>query len=244
MQTSRYRLISILAATILVTGCESSPSAATLDGALKAYDSGQFETANRQAVALAETTQAIDRDRAIYIAGLSAYRMGQDDQAETYLSGAATSPDNETAGKAMATLAMIRLDRHRPDEAAELFEQAAQRLEGADQRQSTNRAHDARAQAAIAGGGGGGGGVYGQFALQVGAFRDRTSAQRVAEEAGNLTRGQGFGPARIVSRSDPRFDTLYVVQVGSFATRSAADAARTRLGRLEYRVSPYAAAVR
>lgn len=242
MQTSRYRLIWILAATILLAGCQSSPSAATLDGALKAYDSGQFDTAKRQSVALAQTTQAIDRDRAIYLAGLAAYRMGQDDQAETYLSGAATSPDNETAGKAMATLAMIRLHQHRPHQAAELFEHAAQRLEGADQRQSTNRAADARARAAIAGGGGGG--VYGQFALQVGAFRDRTSAQRVAEETGDLTRGQGLGPARIVSRSDPRFDTLYVVQVGSFATRSAADAARTRLGRLEYRVSPYAPAVR
>jgi septal ring-binding cell division protein DamX len=76
------------------------------------------------------------------------------------------------------------------------------------------------------------------FALQVGAFTDKKRAQQAASEAEPLAKKDGLGPVRVIPRRDDRGKSLYLVQFGFFTSRDAASAARTRLGRLEYIVTP------
>jgi hypothetical protein len=72
----------------------------------------------------------------------------------------------------------------------------------------------------------------------VGAFSDKTRAQRAADEANTVARKDGLGPVRILNRRDDRGKPLYLVQFGFFTSRDAAAAARTRIGKLEYIVAP------
>lgn len=74
----------------------------------------------------------------------------------------------------------------------------------------------------------------GGFAIQVGAFADRSRAEQAASEATPLARNSGLGDATIVQRKDDRGKRVYVVQIGAFPTRDAAAAARAKLGKLQY----------
>lgn len=76
------------------------------------------------------------------------------------------------------------------------------------------------------------------YTLQVGAFKDRQHAQRAAADAQGVSQDNGLGGVRIVASDDSFGQTLHLVQVGSFETRAAASAARQRIGRLQYIVTP------
>jgi hypothetical protein len=76
------------------------------------------------------------REQAAYLAGLSAYQLGNLPAAEQELSVAATSTDASTAGNASVMLGQLRLDQRRPREAATSFGDASRLLSGEDARQA------------------------------------------------------------------------------------------------------------
>jgi hypothetical protein len=76
------------------------------------------------------------------------------------------------------------------------------------------------------------------FTLQVGAFNDKKRAKQAAEDAESLSRRESLGRVRIIPTKDARGQTLYLVHLGWWVTRSEATAARNKVGKLEFIVAP------
>lgn len=255
--TTILSALMLLPAGLLPTGCESTETVSSLGQARIDYDARRYEAAHQQAVlAVGESTGA-ERHDASYLAGLSAYKLGDMTEAESRFLAAIHSPDPHTAGSAKAMLGLIRLKQGRHHEAARLFKEAASVLSGNDARQAAQHAAVAYEAAgnvtaaetwmAIASEADLGGGVttiavpdddaYTEFALQVGAFRDRWRARQAADDAELLARPRSLGPVRVIPQLDDRGRELFVVQIGRFATRQEATRVRQDLGRLEYIVT-------
>ena len=243
-----YRLTCLLA-LLAAVGCQTTAPAEKLAGAVREYRGGHYALAHRQATELMDRASGGLRFEAAYLGGLSAYRLGDLDEAQRQLVIAIGSTDPATAGKAQAMLGLVRAAQDRPLEAAALLRAASEALEGEDARQAARHAALAYQQAgraaaadtwfriaaalaapsrasappATAG-----------FALQVGAFRERARAQQAAEDAAGLAERHGHGPVRIETGRDQRGRRLYLVRFGRFATRTAAANARSELGRLGY----------
>jgi cell division protein FtsN len=228
---------------MVLSGCESTPRAGSLDAALGSYDAGRYALAHRQAGEAMHSADAVEREQATYLAGLSAYRLGRVDEAERLMLTAARSDDAPTAAKAKAALGLIRLEQDRPAEAAGLFQDAEPDLDEADAAQA---ARYAEAACRLAGlptptrmsppspgrepmSGTAVAKHMTTFALQVGAFQDRRRAERAAADAAPIADSAGLGGVRIIPRLDDRGRQLYVVQLGSFASRREAALMRTRL---------------
>ncbi|MCP3902111.1 MAG: hypothetical protein GY715_00625 [Planctomycetes bacterium] len=224
------RALPILVA--ILAGCEAAPKV-RMDSMRSDYDAGRYEQAHEEATDLALTASGPARDEAQYLAGLSAYRLGDLYDAELRLASAARSDDPDMAAHAKASLGLVLLDRDRPFEAERLFREAASDLEGEDRARAIRFAERAAHHARTAG-------ISrteaGAFTLQVGAFRERRRAQRAADDASRRAADAGLATARIVERAG-RGASLYLVHVGTFGTRREAAAARGRLGRLDYIVA-------
>lgn len=67
---------------------------------------------------------------------------------------------------------------------------------------------------------------------------EKKRAKKAAEEANALAKKDGLGKVQMFTRTDTKGRRMYMVQVGGFATREAAMAARTKMGRLDYIVAP------
>jgi tetratricopeptide (TPR) repeat protein len=222
----------------LLAGCESTPNAGSLDQALENY------SARRYAVAYSRATDALiggkgaEKERAAYLAGLSASRLGRLDEAQRHLLTASRASDPTVAAMAKAQLGLVRLEQDRPREAARLFGEAAGGLSGTDAAQAARHAAAAFEQAGDAaaaatwtsiarrsvaiGEGVGSAAEPAGFALQVGAYLDRNGAERAATEAARVAAGAGLGSVRIVPKTNDRGQRLHVVQFGAFATRGEA----------------------
>jgi len=267
---------TLLAALSLVaSGCESdgsngdiaasntTSSSAGLSAATADYNAGRYDAAHAKSLSVMRDASgegdSAERDRAAYLAGLSAFRLRQFDEAETRLLTAAQSSDSQVQGRSKALLGLIRLEQDRPAAAAEYFQSAAALLEGSEAEEAHYHAsiayqqagnpraaqavgasssapaasHSASPSTTSAGPGG-----TGVFAIQVGAFADLTNAQSAAAEARALASQHRLGEVRIVPRRDSRTRTLYIVQFGAFSSRSDAENARRQLGRLNYIVAP------
>ena len=193
------------------------------------------------------TARTDDPGRADYLAGLSAYDIGDNEQARLRLTAAVAELHGEESAKARATLGLVELAQDRPARAAEAFAVAWPALHGEDARQAARFAAAAHRQlgdenAAI---------EWGRrahadedrpqrratFTIQVGAFRERDGAERAAVDAAEVAEQTGFGPVRIVTRNDRRGTAIYVVQLGCFGTRTEAASARERVGNLQYIVA-------
>lgn len=97
-----------------------------------------------------------------------------------------------------------------------------------------------------AGGGAGGGGARSGGAsaaatapkpvwtLQGGCYREKANAEKQAKALNTMTMAKGVGPARVVAQQDSALGTVYCIFIGEYSTRSAADAARTAVGRPEF----------
>ncbi len=243
----RLRLPGLLAASALTAGCASAGSrnAADLEAARLDYEAGRYSQACTKASRVeGRSPGGATGANAAYLAGLSAYRLGDYEGAGRHLERAAASSIQPASGNAEAVMGMVLVAQGRHREAAPRFAAAARALEGEDSRRAAARAASAYRQAgdvvaagqwddasaasrtlALAGAGG-------SFALQVGAFREQDRAERAAADAEPMAHAHGLAPVRIVSSSDDRGDMLYLVRFGRFNTRSAATAARSRLGDL------------
>jgi len=263
---ARGTLCPILMLLVLcATGCSTtSPTTrnGSLDQAIAAYDAGRYASARQQAETLALSADSRERRAAAYVAGLSAYRLGDLLSAESHLTVAARSTDTITSGNARATLGLVLMDQNRPREAAPLFAEASSQLGGDDARQAARHAAEAysamgdqrsaetwQATARRLGTSSGssaspGGSTTGPttesgvFALQVGAFQNAEHARRASTNASAIATRYRLGAVHIIPGNDERGDRLYFVQFGRFTTRQRAAEVRSRIGELEYIVVP------
>jgi tetratricopeptide (TPR) repeat protein len=245
---------------MVVAGCSSGGGAARLEKALAAYETGYYLEAHDHAVAAQTGLHGAERDRAAYIAGVSAYQMRNIDEAERRLTAATASTDPEVAGRAKATLGLVRMEQGRSDDAAQLFKSAARLLPEPEASEAAYRAgvahqesgdwSSARTQFTIASSR-----LRGEpladaardgmretgFSLQVGAFVDLQNARRATAEYQSVAERERLGPVRMVTQADQRGRTLYIVQFGHFGTREAAERTLDRLGNSRLIVAPAAA---
>jgi len=90
------------ACALALAACGPEPRAATLDDALRAYDSGRFADALRLASeARAGSTDAALRQQASYVEGCAALELGRRDQAREAFVVSARSDDATVAGRSM-----------------------------------------------------------------------------------------------------------------------------------------------
>jgi len=237
-------------AALALTGCAApGGGSVTLDGALGDYRAQRFSRAMEQAERVSAGSDGTLRGRAEYLAGLSAYKLGNHDEARRRLTTAVATLDGEDAARARAALGIVELARDRPVAAAEDFAAAWPGLTGEDARQAAVFAVHAYEQAgnAVAAAEWARRSPYDRrgpsapgsgFTIQVGAFRERLRAERAAVDAARLTHEMGLAPVRIVTRPDQRGGVLYVVQLGYFGTRTEASDVRQRVGKLQYIVAP------
>lgn len=124
--------------TLAIAGC--APTAGGKGGSMNAamteYEAQQYSEAHDHAAKAMSKSTGTQRERAAYIAGLSAYQAGDAAEAEAELSTASVSSDPQIAGNSKAMLGQLRLDQRRPREAATYFEEASRLLEGEDARQA------------------------------------------------------------------------------------------------------------
>ena len=240
-----------------VGGCKSAPRARSLNSALADYEAKRYRLAEHQAAAIARQTRGLMRDKAAYLAGLSAYQLGDLYEAQRQLATAVKSSDRTTAGKAKAVLGLVRVDQHRPDDAAVLLAEASGALTGENSRQAAYQAALAHQEA----GDETSAGTWfriadaqqttgqralaissraraGRFSLQAGAFRRRQHADSAARSMADVSQQHGLGGVRVIESRDERGRILYFVQFGRFESRSAASSARRLIGRLNVIVAP------
>ncbi len=240
------RLAAPLLAAAVSAGCATTPLGPP-PRATEAYERGDYNVALAQASAEYHRTRGDRKDAAALIAGLSAHALGRLDDAERWLRPLVDHPDREIAARAGAALGLVRAEQGRHASAAALLSSAARKLEG----DAAARAHFHAAESFAAIGNldsarlhyrlarvGGEGAIddlaadrleLADFAIQLGAFRDAGNARALAASVAPRTRALGLGAPRVIERPT---DTTpwYLVQVGSYETRSAAEADRARLG--------------
>ena len=256
----RHSLLFLVLVTLTACGApKKGPNASaeksgptTLLDAVNAYRAGQYETAYQQSSKLANAPGATDQ--AVYMAGMSAYRLGKDDEALRYLGKLTDHKDETISGPANATIGLIMAKRGNHDRALHYFDTAIPKLKGNDQAQAyyhmaiseqklgkwaearphltlaAARATNADLKAAVenrmrtAG-----------FTLQFGAYKVQKSAEQRAKEISMLTERAGVGTAKVVPVTEGG-QALYHVQAGAFGTHEAALNAKKRLNRSDVSV--------
>lgn len=200
------------------------------------------------------------RSQAGLTAGLAAYakatESANDNERERWLDSATyalhplmNDADPTVAGRALAALGLVDALRERHASSADLLSRGARKLSGEDAasahfhaglsyelagssaaaRQSYRAAlsmtSDPDLRQSIESRMGSSG-----YTIQVGAFANRTNAERAGAEATRRAQASGLslGGHSIVAVPDASGRTLYRVQIGQFATRNEALAARLR----------------
>ena len=247
---TRLAVAPLLLAVIPLVFCACAPTGTgSLGTAINDYHAGRYEDAYRLASAARGGASRMERSEASYVAGLAAARLGRTADARRLLTQAATSSDDTISGKANVSLGTVLLEDNEPLSAARAFDRASHQLFGAESSrarylagiayrdaghalEARRRFNDAalsgsdelapQAMSAINATG---------FAVQAGVYGDRSNAERCARECSEQAVRAGLGTARIIP-IQRQGRTFYAVQVGSFATRVDAEAARRRLGEI------------
>lgn len=235
-------------ATTWLGGCDAPSSTASLDTATSLYDRGEYQASLDTAASVASSGSGTTRDRANYLVGLNEYRLGRAGDARRAFEAASASTDADVAGRSLAMLGTLDMDARRYADAERAFRAAAQRLTGEEAARATRQAESARAAATgtpgtlpapvltSPGGSGAGGKATASprgWTIQLGVFKDLANAQRVALEANRSAAAKDIGAAQVVPVRDAKGTISYVVRLGTFSTRRAADDAKRRLGRLD-----------
>lgn len=117
-----------------LAGCATGGgNAASIDRAIADYEAGRFAASLAAAERAATRGDALSRDEAAYLAGMSAYRLGRDVEARRWLSASSTSSDAWLAGQSLVTLGSVELRGGDALAAARAFVRAAERLPDADE---------------------------------------------------------------------------------------------------------------
>lgn len=236
-------LLSLLATLLPGCGPESTND---MNQAIASYDRGAYQAAFDEAQSVRYGGSSRDRERATYVAGLSALRLGRVEQARELLGRAADADERQLAGLANVSLGRILLEDGSPLEAAHAFDVASFKLTGDEADRAMmwagkayrDAGHHAQARERfneLEGSGNAGirtastmeSGVTG-FAIQCGAYSKEGNAMRAAESLHPVATAIGLPAPRIIHAY--RGGALrHVVQVGSYGTRSDAEYNRRRL---------------
>lgn len=218
--------------------------------AIADYNAGRFTTSLNKANAARLNGSRSERQNAAYVGGLAAAKLDRNATAQKLFEEAADSSNAILAARANVSLGTVLLEEGQPLEAARAFDRARPQLKGSDanralyqagvayreagyaetaRRRFASAAQDvdstlaSQASNAIKATG---------FAIQAGAYSNRSNATRCAVECSTAATRIGLEPARIVPiRRGSK--TLYAVQIGNFSTRADAEIARRRLGSIE-----------
>ncbi|MEE2907221.1 MAG: SPOR domain-containing protein [Planctomycetota bacterium] len=233
------RYLFVLSALLLLVACESTPaSRSPLTLASARYEAGDFDRARDLAEPLLSQGQP-QSDEAAWIVGLCDYRQERLNNARKQFRFITSSSDLALSAQARVMLAQIDLAEGHPSlslaslarawpdlpaqhqrRAAELAVAAAQALndtQAEDRWLARMPAAPSRTTPAIAA-------IRDRYTLQAGAYRNRSGAEQVQFSLNK--QDTPLGDAMIRTRTDRRGQTLYLVQIGSFTTRAAANAAR------------------
>ena len=247
---------AILVVSGLLVGCESTGSKDALNKAVADYNSQHYFLAQKRSAVVAKKASGTLRDQAAYLAGLSAYQLGDYVEAELQLTKAARSTDRVTAGRAKAVMGLLRGDQDRPGDAAGLLNEASISMRGEDSRQAAFQAalaHDKaggripdyvadqiyRLRATQSGARSSQTMVDRKaFSLQVGAFHELRRAQAAAKNIAGVAQANDLGKVRIVKKRDDRGRMLFIVQLGRFNNRFDAKNIHRQIGRKDLIVAP------
>lgn len=244
-------LAILLLAALPLAGCGGA-SRQRLAEIQADFNAGNYQQAYRRAMILENTPPEPMhvKQSAAYLAGLSAYRLGDRTNAYQHLEFAARSRDPQLRTRAQAMLGLVYNELGRFDEAARNLLAAADGLEGEEKarayqaagtaQQRLGRWASARSTLSLA---------LSQsrdeafrrrvgeqlratgYTLQTGAYQDQGNAVKAAEELASKAVSLQMGPPRVVPATDPTQNRrLYLVQVGEFASWQTAQMARERLG--------------
>ncbi len=225
-----------------------STPAAELERAIADHAAGRHDAAAGRAGALLGRTSGLLRDQAAYVAGVALLESGRLAESERMLSVARRSGDPALRARAEAATGLALEARGRDRAALDAFERAHDGLHGRDRVRAARAAErvaarqgDVRGRTRWAGRAEAADAAPDRdwrdgWAIQVGAFSARTSAETAAARAERRIDAAGLGGVRIIPRRGPgpRAELLYVVQFGAFSSEAAAEAARRRHGWAEW----------
>ncbi len=237
-----FHSIVMIGLMMLAASCQSPPRQATLERVATLYSEGLDASAASTATMIVRRG-GIDAKTAAWYGGLAEYRLGHMAAARSFFNTAATSHDAAVAGGAQSMLAQIATNRADTDAALDHYDVAWNKLRGSDRRQVALHAI-AAAQAAkdsqatnrwtrrLAGQPTVASSDTSPFALQAGAYRSRSGAEKRASTL-RRTHDRTLSPIVVRGRSNDA-GTWWLVQCGGYATQSTATAARRSLGTEEF----------
>lgn len=209
----------------------------SLDSAIRDYDATRYQKAYDSARLTRLRASGLEREEAAYVAGLSALKMDRPVTARELLQEASASSNRQLAGTSAVTLGTLLLEDGEPLAAARAFDKASERLTGSDALKARRAAaaayetagRDDIAAARLSGTPAPSPAGMGSFTIQAGAFHDRDRATARAKELSNAARRTSLGTARVIP-ARVKGKSGFLVQIGSYDTRSDAESVRRMLG--------------
>lgn len=244
------RLPLLLAMIAAPAGCSPANQSAQRDS-MGEYQAANYSQALDKARKEADQLTGADRQRARYVAGMSAYQLKKDEEALRFLTAVAGEEDPAIAGPAAATVGLIHVRTGYHAKALPYFLQAAKLLKGEDQAQALYhmgaaeqrlghwpdaRVHleqalnstakldlrDAIRKRLTTTG----------FTIQLGVYSEKKNADQQAMKAQPAAQKAGLGTPRVVTGAASG-KTMFYVQLGQYPTYDAAMKARQSLGRID-----------
>lgn len=245
----------LLTLNALQLGCEPQ-STATLDDSLRAYEGKRYAESLRIAQTVQKQSNDLaTRQQAAYLVGCSANELAKRDEAREAFALAARSNDPEVAGRALAMQAALAVEDKRWADAASTYTAAASKLTGSAAAQAREQANDAllksrestarvAAQPPTVGTDSGSKGAgsapptapavplpatnpQAPWTIAAGAFGSETAARQRATNLAKEAKRAGLPTPRVLAVSSPD-QRVWIVEIGSFATRESADLARKK----------------
>lgn len=236
------RILPALLTMLALTACDAPQGkSSAISLASARYESGKFDQARMAAKPLLAKAHP-ESDQAAWIIGLCDYRQGRLNDARKQFRFVASGPAPDLSAQARVMLAQIELADGKPSMCLASIDRAWPQLPSIHRRRAAEIAVAAAREiddsAAV--------NLWldrmpsapsrttpeleslrDRFTLQVGAYRNKSSAEQL--KANMNDRNSGLGDATIRTRTDRRGQKLYLVQIGSFSSRSAAKAARGQI---------------
>lgn len=249
---SGRQLLMLVASTALLlgglAGCETPKTTHSLTEIRSAYVARDYAKAYRLGTSNASQNDGAGARQAAYMAGMSAYKLGRNNEAIQSLTQAARSSDKSMAGDSQATIGLIYASQNNHRPAAKHFLLAANLLTdqpkanayfyAAVSQQKIGRWSDARAHLSLARNASDDqtfkSQVDDQFAvtgysLQVGAYSDVANAQKAAENWARKIQEFRIGQPRLVPQTTADGTAVTAVQFGQFSSYATALMARQDL---------------
>ena len=125
------------------TACQSAQPD-RLDGAITSYEAKNWKQSLEQSSAVQNESSGIVRDQAAFLAGLSAYQLGNYSEAQTRFQISEQSMDAQTAGDSKVMLGDLMVHQKRYGDAANYYDAAADKLSGNSSRRAKDLAAASR----------------------------------------------------------------------------------------------------